>query len=397
MKNFFVLLFILAVMLMGCASDDSAEELRGQLLLWHSWSFQDRQTLNRITTQFREIYPDVEIITVAIPANDLERRYRETAALGLGPDMVIGSDRWIPQYVEDNLIQAIRSPDIDIVTFSSKALRTARSADGTLYGIPLSQNATVLYYNKSISQFDTPPATFEQWIRYANGGDVTALNIDFEDAYWGVTPFGDGLFDADGQMLTDSDGLLGWLEWLKKAQRHPNIILSRDTELLQDLFIDGTAQYYLGWSDELPTLLGAMGETRVGVAPLPHVEDSERMPVPLLRTEVILFNESSSEKQTELAYAFASFLTNTTQSAILMRETHRVPANRQVQISSEVDELQYIMASQIMSATLPSTDVAFSTLLEAGEEVYTNVLTGVRSPESAVALFWLRLDEEVEK
>ncbi|MGB1251099.1 MAG: sugar ABC transporter substrate-binding protein [Candidatus Promineifilaceae bacterium] len=397
MNRFFALLFILSIILIGCTANDSDEDLSGQLLLWHSWGFKDRQTLNRITDQFHEIYPDVEIITVAIPAEDLQERYRETAALGLGPDVVIGSDRWIPNYIEENLLQEIPPHMFELVNFSPNSLDTARSADGILYGIPLAQNATVLYYNKSTIQFSAPPETFEEWVNFTNGGEVTALNVDFEDAYWGISPFGNGLFDPEGQIRDESDGLLGWLRWLKEAQSHPNIILSRDTELLQDLFIDGTAHYYVGWSDELPDLLASMGQSRVGVAPLPHVTGSELTPVPLLRTEVILFNESSSNRQTKLAYAFTNFLTNTTQSAILMRETQRVPANRLLQISSEVDELQFMMAEQIAFAEPPPVDLALPVLAKAGAEAYNNVLTGIQQPEGAVALFWLRLETEATR
>ena len=394
MNRFLSVLILLTMLLIGCSTSDSAEDLNGQLLLWHGWSFQDRQILDRITTQFREIYPNVEIITVAIPAEDLKQRYLETAALGLGPDVVIGSDRWIADFTDANVIQSVPPAAFDLVSYSPDALQTARSADGTLYGIPLAQNATVLYYNKATLQFSAPPATFEEWLNHTNGGAVTALNVDFEDAYWGISPFGDSLFDQAGNLRDTSDGLIGWLKWLKTAQRHPNMILSRDTELLQDLFIDGTAQYYVGWSDELPDLLAAMGETRVGVASLPHLADSELMPQPLLRTEVILFNASSAAKQTRLAYAFTNFLTNATQSTILMRETQRVPANRLLQISSEVDELQFMMAEQIEMAIPPSAEIPLTKLIVAGEEAYNNVLTGIQQPEGAAAIFWLRVEAE---
>jgi ABC-type glycerol-3-phosphate transport system substrate-binding protein len=422
-------LFLLAVVFLGavgCQSDTVVQPTGGDILLWHSWNESDALVLQRMLNQFREIYPEADIVTTALPESELLTRFQETSALGLGPDIVIGSEEWLRPLAMARLIRPIPAPNPN--PFDPNAI-SAMSYEGQLYSLPFALYTNVLYYNKQTVQ-NNPATSFLDFFRQAetgcqskteeptpsaeivadstplptptivsevvqisNEGCILAISTQFDEALWGIGVFGEGITDRNGNLRPYSEGFRGWLTWLQKAQLNPNIILSKDKVTLQQLFTSGVIDYYVADSADFPTLLNEMGSELLGVTLLPNSPaqmvraEPSGISTPILRVEGFYFNYASSTEQFQLAQQLAHFLTNTTQSTVFMRQTRRVPANLLVNISPEVDQPQYIFWEQSQTAVPLPSNINRDTVRRIGETLYANVLTGIADPHTSACSF----------
>lgn len=370
-------------LLAGCQTPAAAvdDELQGRILLWHSWDEENTAVLASILDQFRTIHPNVTIISVAVPPEELRQRFASTAVQGLGPDLFIGSSDWIPELVRAGLLEELSVYDVSVLDFGPTVISDLRVNDG-LYGLPLSLRTVALYYNASL--VDTPAQSISELRNQANDGQTVALPTDFAQAYWGIGAYGPGLF-RDGVFNLVESGLLAWLTQLKAAQEAPGVIMDNDSEALLRLFAEERVAYFIGGSDALPLLQEAIGADDLGVAVLPGGPNGPA--APLLSIEAVMLNSASSADQRAAALSLAAFLTNAEQSNVLLREAGRIPANWRVQVDSRIYPILAPFALQSRAGvTLPNT-LDKEAFIMLGDTAYSNMLGGVLTPEEAVCEF----------
>lgn len=372
-----VVILLLCFLLVACSSADGSN-LRGRVLLWHSFDEADTLVLDKILSKFREIYPDVQVVSAAVPSDELLSRYESTAAQGLGPDLLIGANDWVGKLREDELIKDIGPNQLDTSIYLASAISSLQLSNPSgeeesvaLYGLPLSLRPVALYYNTKLVR--TPATTLDEWLAHAADGQQVALNTNFDEAFWGIQAFGGQLFDESGRVILDQGGFANWLNWLKKAQGEPGMILNRDDPTLRELFIEKKVAYYIGGPEILTSLQEQMGGD-VAVAPLPAGPHGASGP--LLRVEAMMFNPSSSKNQSKLALELAKFLSNTEQSTVLMRETGRVPANQRVRVDARAFPVIAGFATQARTAVPPSNWPQMADVRQLGNNTYTEVLQG---------------------
>ena len=100
--------------------------------------------------------------------------------------------------------------------------------------------------------------------------------------------------------MLNQGGFANWLDWLIEAGNLPNLILSKDEAILNDLFAQGRSD--LLCRPVLRTTWNckeALGEDVVGVSPLPAGPNNSAGP--FLITEPIFFSMDSSPAQTDRA------------------------------------------------------------------------------------------------
>lgn len=371
--------------LVGCQANEADNgQLHGRILLWHSWSEADTAVLGQMLQEFERINPNVTVIIAAIPAEELRARYEATVPQGLGPNLLIGSADWIPDLAEQGLIADYGELGFSAINFFPAAVRALRIPDDEgLYGLPLSMSTNVLYYN--VSLVEEPAVTLEGLWRQAEAGLNVAIPTTFETAYWGIYTAGEGLFREDGGMVLRDSGFEGWLTNLKDVQDIPNVVLSRDTAALQELFTSGRTAYYVGRPEEMGILQEALGEFEVGVTPLPTGEVGS--PRSLLSVEALLLNTASSAQQTAVALEIAQFLTNQEQSTQFMRQAGRVPANRRVEVNSQIYPNMYEFTLQTRTAVVLPPHIPRQAIVDLGDLAYANVLSGLMLPLEAVCDF----------
>lgn len=392
-KKYFVL-SLLFLLLVACSSSTDSQ-LSGRVLLWHSFAEADTVVLHQILDKFREIYPDVQVVSAVVPSDQLFERYQSAAEQGLGPDLLIGPNAWVSQLAENQLLEDISPTIADTTLYIASAIESLRLSRSStqedpvpLYGLPLSLRPVALYYNTRL--VTTPATTLDEWLAHAAEGKKVALNTSFDEAFWGIQAFGGRLFDEEGRVILNQGGFANWLNWLKKAKDEPGMILNRDDLTLRELFIDRKAAYYVGRPEILPLLQEKMNGD-VSVAPLPAGPNGPSGP--LLDVEAIMFNLSSSRNQKKLALELAKFLTNIEQNTVLMRETGRVPVNQRIRVDSRVFPAIAGFSAQASTAVAPSNLPQMEFVRESGTNTYTEVLQGATDLTQAT----LKLTDQVNQ
>lgn len=388
-----LIMLLCSLLLVACnfdADNSNNNQLSGRILLWHGFNEEESVVLHSILDQFGSIYADIQVVSAAVPEEEFLLRYQNTAAQGLGPDLLIGSSDWIAPLAEADLILDINRSVPETEAYLPTAVESLRLGEG-LYGLPLSLAPVALYYNSKL--VDTPASTLDDLLLEAANGKAVALNTNFDEAFWGIQAFGGQLFDDDGRVILDQGGFANWLGWLKSAQEAPGMILNNDQVTLRDLFSNQKAAYYVAGPEELPILQEALGHDAIGVVPLPAGPNGPAGP--LLRVETIMFNPSSSTNQHQLALTLAKFLSNAQQNTVLMRELGRVPANQRVRVDPRVYPAIDGFATQARSAVPMSNLPQMESVRRLGQNTYTQVLLGVKDLTEAAYELTNQVNEEI--
>ena len=86
---------LLSGALTGCRDALPVEvNLRGNILLWHSWDEQDALVLEQVLQQIPEISATTTVISMHVPADELKERYIVATQQGVGPDLVLAPNEW---------------------------------------------------------------------------------------------------------------------------------------------------------------------------------------------------------------------------------------------------------------------------------------------------------------
>ncbi len=105
---------IAILLLVACGGEPAPEsELEGRVLLWHTWSGSDEQALNELLDKFNDVYPEVTVISISYSDEELREQFVDVAQRGMGPDVIIGSQLWIPELVDAGLIHAVEEERIE--------------------------------------------------------------------------------------------------------------------------------------------------------------------------------------------------------------------------------------------------------------------------------------------
>ncbi len=376
---------ILALLLVGCGGQSTGTE--GQLILWTAMSESETATLQRSLERFEEIYPNVRVITNAIPTEaTLLARYEAAATMGLGPDLFVGPTSWIRPLAEQRLIADMsdRAPNTEI--YFANAV-TNVTYDDRLYGLPFAVRPVALYYHTTM--VDEPPATLDALLEAASNGQRVAINTRFEASFWGVRAFGGELFDENGRVLLDEGGFANWLSWLRAAQDAPGVVINRDTATLETLFLQQQVAMIVTGPNFMAEVSERYDTGEVAVAPLP--EGPNDVAGPFLNTDAFMFNRASAK--TELALTLAQFITNNEQSLFFVRDASLVPANRRIRVDTRAFPMVSGFVAQVRNAIAVPNTPQMDLVRELGDDAVTQVLEGVRTETEAANVIALQVNE----
>ena len=378
------LLFLLLIMV-SCQSTLPDDELNGRIILWHSWSAAEAVVLEEALAQFQEIHPNVRIITVALPEDQILQEFNDVGNDGLGPGLLIGNDSWIGELVNTGLIRPLPLEENPSTLFNPRNVSLTQYQD-QLFGVPLFLAPRALYYNKRL--VTEPPESLAELLQEAAAGNRVAFVPRFEEAYWGIQAFGEGLFDAEDRFTLAESGLTEWLSWLDDAQRAPGVIMNIDDDSLLELFTSEQVAYYVAGPEKqalIATMINEEDPFDFSVVPLPG--GPEKAAGPLLPAETILLYAFSSPEQMRITNALAAFLVNQQQSIRFMRELDRVPANPVVKVDRRIYPIINGFAQQARTAVVIPNEIPTDPFVAAGDRAYVSVLSGVLTPAEAVCHF----------
>lgn len=383
-----ILCLLWALPIIGACQPISAEsdqELRGRITLWHSWTGQEAAELGAVLAQFQEIHPNVQIVELALPEDQILAEFRAAAENGLAPGVMIGQDQWIRELVDDGLIRPFPADDASLVLVNPRNRDLVEFKD-QLFGVPLFLSPRAMYFNQNL--VTAPARSLDQLLEEAAAGNRVEIVPRFEEAFWGIQAFGEGLFDADGRFTLADSGFEEWLEWLDNAQNAQGVILNVDEESLLDLFASGQIAYFVSGPDSLRVITDRIDpedEFEIGIAPLPAGPSGASGPI--TEAETLLFYSHASPEQARIANALAAFLFNQRQGIRFMRELEKVPANPRIAVDRRVYPIASGFAQQARtSVTLPN-EILLDQFVAAGNHAYTSVLSGAATPAEAVCQF----------
>lgn len=386
MRRSFFAIIPLIVLLVACRPDDNGQS--GRIILWHGVGDNRGQALQQAVDRYTDIHPEVSVTVQEVPAEELGERFRSSASQGLGPDLLLGFSSQLPSFVAESIV----SPVPESITTSSEAIAPARASVeylGQSYGLPLAMNVVALAYNSEL--IDLAPTTLDELYDAVDSGQTMAFDSSFAGSYWGIEAMGEALFDTDGLMRPLGSGLVDWLDWLKRAQDLPQMIMSREAVELNDLFAAGDVAFYAVGPEALDGLSEALGDD-LGVALLPDGPGGAAGPI--ITTDAFLFNWASSRQQANIALELGQFLTNQEQSTIFLREAEIVPANRLVRVDPRIYPLLAAFQQQSLTASILPGDLDREIFFDAGDRMIGRVLTGLATAEEAACNFGRTMAEQ---
>ncbi|MCA9950494.1 MAG: extracellular solute-binding protein [Anaerolineales bacterium] len=380
-KNSIIFLLILLFWLIGCQTSTTNDNtLNGRITVWHKRQPPESLVLETALNTFQEANPQVEIVSVYIPPDQFLDEFKDSAKDGLAPDLIIGSEAWLPELAEAGLIRPFE-PTGTILALERYA--TLTQYQGKSYGLPFSLSPQALYYSKAL--VENPVTTLDDLLAAARKGDRIGFVPLFVPAYWGIEAFGEGLFDAEGNFTLAESGFVEWLTWLDDAQPIAGVIMSTDETSLRERFIQGDLHYYVAGPEELDTLRESMGDDAFGVTLLPAGPIGSAGP--LLTAQLFMFYAHSTKEQSQIANALARFFASQQQSNLFMRELEIIPANPAVRVDPRLYPYVSGFARQARTGTALPNELDKEQLYTAGNEAYINVLSEQVTPEEAVCTF----------
>ena len=376
------------------------------------WPDAHGDMLTTSLNSFSEVNPGVAIVSEYVPEDELLDRFTDQAAAGLGPDLIVGvTPAMVRELAGRNLLVDLARYEPDVPDLPTRTVNAMRVREA-LYGLPIAAYTQVLFYNKKNA--DRAPQTLPEVLDVARSGQIFAFPAGFQHSFWGIRGFG-GEIVMDGSQVSITDGVSEWLQWLQRAQKEPNMILSDDSEELYALFASGRATFYIGESIRLPQLRERLGDDVVGVAFLPlnagpesaeaggeappvgDLYGASQPPGAFLELEVAALSRISARKK--LALQLVLFLANPVhQRRLASSDLGHVPINQRVRYDHRLSASETTIVRQSTTAVIVALpDIAVLEQLSGiADGVYAQVLEGVLEPEEAVSQIQdeLRLEDE---
>ncbi|MEM1370310.1 MAG: extracellular solute-binding protein [Cyanobacteria bacterium P01_H01_bin.15] len=358
----------------------------GRLVVWHPFEGREGDAFEKILSKYMQLYPDRRIVVERFTEEELIVNFQKQARSGLGPTLVIANENpTLSQLIEHNLIKSLSAGEVNARIFSPDTLGEVRLGD-SYYGIPFSSVTQVLCYNRQ--RVAKAPETLTELSDEVRAGKKLGIVSDFVSTLWGVGAFGNGIFNDRGQILLAQSGWAAWLDWLKGARAHPNVILNSDIAKLQDSFADEQLDYYVCKSWEIPILRDQLGRKNLGISLLPGNED--RHATPVTNTRAIAYNRAVAEREFKLGLELGQYLTNVEQQIQFAIATEsQIPSNKNAKIDPRLSPLEAILLEQVkFSKPIPlefifTSDNNIQQALDTGNLYYNRVLEGEISPQQA--------------
>jgi ABC-type glycerol-3-phosphate transport system substrate-binding protein len=384
---YFLISIVLILLLKTCYVkflNTSSKALQGNLLVWHSTEGKVNDIIMTAVENFSQLNPETKILVQSIPSNKNPSLFIEKSLTGFGSSVLILEASDLIDLVKKGLINIIDSQFIDTSIYFSSTLNQVRY-QGQIYGIPLGSMTKVLCYNKAKLNItndpvlSNPPTTLDGLIQRAIKGYSVGLVYTFEDTFWGIGAFGGKLFNELGEIQPNLEGLVKWIDWLKNASLQPNMIFSRDRNILHNAFGEGKLAYYVCDSREILDFTQSLGDN-FRIALLPQGEGGNA--TPLLKTTIMVLNHSNTDNENHIGLAFAKFITNPEQQLGGVIQTQSfIPTNRNVNPNVELLPIESVLLKQAKSAVAIPLDKLEQILpvFEQGETLYQQAYVGETS------------------
>jgi len=185
----FLLILALPLVGLGCKNSGAIEQESLPPITLNYWRvFDEPGDFTDISAKFKQRHPNVTVVVKKLRFEEYEDEVVRALASGEGPDIVSVQASWLRQY--QNLLtgmpESVTLPTAFIdgkniqIKLSTERMPSARDVknrfvdvvsddvviDGTIYGLPLSIDTLVLFYNRTLfnqANIPTPPRTWNDF------------------------------------------------------------------------------------------------------------------------------------------------------------------------------------------------------------------------------------------
>lgn len=354
----------------------------GSTTMWHALRDDEMRVLEGLASQFEQVCKGSTIELKYVPYASIAEQFAEQARTGGGPDVLFETSRWLAPLAEEGLLLDLteRVPADFLQQFVPNTVANLRYAD-RLYGIP--ESVTVLALALNTTLVPDPPIDLQQLAQSANVDRRLAIPVGFFWGYWGLNPFGGFAFDSYTGEITETKGLVAWLEAIQRVDPLPGIDLYFDFGAAEDAFAYEEAAYLVTGPWSLARLREEVGADRFRVVPLPNGPVGPGSP--MLQVQGTMINANASPLAVDLALAFGQFVNlPASQQRFLETDSH-VTASVTVDLAGHPNIASF--REQAKTASLVIENGNFVTLQRLGDELYRTVINDGAAPSDAVPAF----------
>ena len=293
------------------------------------------QYVQSLTDAYTALHPNVTFEVVNKDVETLREDFQNTGLGGDAPELLWTVADHVGPFTAADLILPLDDM-VDVNTFVPAAA-AAVTADGTLWGAPVSfGNQLMLYWNKDIAGEDAP-ADSDAWVEAAKGfttGDQYGITFNQTESFWLVPflgGFGGSVFDADGVTPTlNTDAMTGALQFMYDLKYTDKVTPAEDTYDTADaLFKEGKAAYIINgdWTLGAYSAADVLGD-KLGVGPLPMITGGED-PHPYIAGAFLMASKAVGDDPDlkTVVSDFLKFATATEQQIGIVETLKRLPGN----------------------------------------------------------------------
>ena len=406
----------LAGCLGGSESTSTSVDDEGPITLtvWHTFAAESKEENVFLSSirDFEALHPNITVEASLVPFGDADNLFMTAAQGGEAPDLMrLSSDQLgaIGEVRVDGfpLLEDLR-PHLTPVQrgqFDERALHAMRY-DEALYGVPASQDALSLIYNKAIFDargVDYPDASWTQndllqAAQTLTYQDVQGLALPVKSAYWWFgfqAGWGGSLFNESGVPSLDSNGSADALDWLLDLElEHEVVATGTQTEGMKNQFIGSKAAMIVDGPWNWATYEASRLD--VGQAMLPVIDATGERVAPLVTYKGWTVSKQSLHKLA--AVDLALFLSSEEVQKQFALETYTLPTHLGAAADEAVraDDVLAGFMDQLNAGTpAPTTRgmaLVYGPLVTAFEQVYTGTATAETALSGANAALIEEMD-----
>jgi len=310
----------------ACARPDGA----GTVVLWHSYSGDERAALEEVAAAFNQRHDDVRLKLVAVPYDAFADKITSAIPNGNGPDLVIFAHDRIGDWLAAGLIEPIEYfVDEELADRFAYDALAAMAYDGSLYGLPLAVKSVALYYRTDLVA--APPRTTDELVAlgraHTDRSDgrfgLIYENVDLYGHSAWLHGFGGAIFDDAGALAIATPEAEAAMRFARTLGGPDGIVPPETTgALVATLFNEGKAAMAI-------TGPWFLADIRAGVpwavTSLPVVSATGRPAAPFLGAEGVLMSSRARDKSA--AFRAMEWLTADESAVTRARRARQVVPN----------------------------------------------------------------------
>jgi len=396
---------------LGCKAPSKETQEASKPLTLNLWTvFDDYDYFTDIVSSYRKIHPNITVNIKKLRYDEYEKEILESLATDKGPDIIALHNTWLGKYQSKLLslpaqrkvalqevqgtvkkevvwvlktinslgLRGLKNNFVDQV-YSDVVLKTEeeKPADA-IYGLPLSFDTLVMYYNKDLlnaAGIPEPPATWRAFqeamkklvkldkdgnVLRAGAGIGTAKNVErasdvisllmMQNGAQMADEYGYATFDAIPKALqgrTVPPGLEALNFYIDFASPSKEVYtLNNKMPQSLDAFIQGKSAIFFGYSYHLPLIRTQAPKLNLGIAKVPQIEGNPEINF----ANYWVYSVIKKSTHPNEAWDFVEYMSDAKNVVSYLSRAKRPTALRSL-ISSQLEDLDLgVFASETLTA-----------------------------------------------